>query len=79
MMVRAYADKMTRNAQASIEAALLITFMVLSLTIFLAIAGERLAETFEKKDKELVEDIAFVIESEIKLAAASEDGYFRRF
>lgn len=66
-----------KKGQSSMEAAMLITVMIVSLTVFLAVTSEKLVETQENRDKQLVDDLAFVIESEMKLATAAEEGYHR--
>ncbi len=68
-----------KKAQSSMEAAILISFMVLSMIILLKVASEKIIETQEMKDRQVVEDLVSVIETEIKLAASAEDGYTRVF
>ena len=61
------------------EAALIITVMALGIIIFMAVMSGKLTETKQKKDRELLEDIAFVLQKETTLAASAEDGYYREF
>ncbi len=65
------------KAQSSMEAALLMTFMTLSLVLFLAVAADKISQSYENRDKQQLQDLAVLIEAELKLAAASENGYHR--
>lgn len=68
---------MNTKAQTAVEVSILITFMILSLTIFLAVISNKLAETADKKEKGILLDMTSVLENEVKLAATSEEGYQR--
>ncbi len=65
------------KAQSSTEAAMLMTFMVFTMVIFLGVTSSKLSETYEKKDKQFLEDLGYVIETELKTASAAENGYYR--
>ncbi|MBI3033552.1 hypothetical protein HYY72_00135 [Candidatus Woesearchaeota archaeon] len=69
----------SRKGQSSMEAAMLVTVMVIAFTIFLAASSDKLVETKQKRDKDLINDVSSVIETELSLAAASENGYYRKF
>jgi len=68
-----------KKAQSSIEIALLIGFMFLTFNIFLLVIAQRMVDVQNQKDSQLIEDMSFVIEGEIELAAGLEDGYSRTF
>lgn len=68
-----------KKAQSSVEIVLLIGFIFLVFNIFLLVIAQRMVDVQKQKDRELIEDMSFVIESEITLAAGVEDGYSRVF
>ncbi len=68
-----------KKAQSSIEVALLIGFMFLTFNIFLLVIAQRMVDVQNQKDRQLIDDMGFVIESEIELAAGVENGYSRTF
>ena len=67
------------KAQSSVESALLISFMMLVFVVFMLAVTDRIVDLQEKRDKELLQDIGFVIANELKIAAAAENGYQRTF
>ncbi len=65
------------KAQSSMEAALLMTFMTLSLVLFLAVAADKISQSYENRDKQQIQDLGLLIETEVKTAAAAQNGYHR--
>jgi hypothetical protein len=70
---------MRKKAQSSVEVALLVGFMFLVFNVFLLVIAQRMVEVQEQKDRQLIEDMSSVIESEILLASGVENGYERTF
>lgn len=68
-----------RNAQSSVEFALIIAFMLLLFTSFLAMYGNYYEQEQNKKLSETLDEIGQVIVAEIQLANYVEDGYQREF
>lgn len=68
-----------KKAQSSIEVTLLIGFMFLTFNIFLLVIAQRMVDVQNQKDRQLIDDMGSVIESEIELAAGVENGYSRTF
>ena len=68
-----------KKAQVANETALIIGFMTLFLIIFMAVISDKLVSATDDRTRETVEDLADVIESELVLAANSEEGYSRTF
>lgn len=67
------------KAQTAIESVIVFAFMTFAVTVFMVVATNRMVEIQEQKDKNLIDDLSFVIESEISLAANSHNGYSRSF
>jgi len=53
--------------------------MMLVFVVFMLAVTDRIVDLQEKRDKELLQDIGFVIANELKIAAAAENGYQRTF
>ncbi|MBS3133050.1 hypothetical protein J4470_02890 [Candidatus Woesearchaeota archaeon] len=70
---------MGKKGQAANETALIMGFMTLFLIAFLAVISDKLFIATDDRAKEIAEDLADVIESELVLAANSQDGYSRIF
>jgi len=68
-----------KQGQAANETALIIGFMTLFLIAFLAVISDKLVIATDDRTKELAEDLADVIESELILAANAQEGYSRIF
>ncbi|MAG15463.1 hypothetical protein CMO88_00205 [Candidatus Woesearchaeota archaeon] len=68
-----------KKAQAANEAALIIAFMTLFLIAFLAAISDKLVTATDDRDKEVAEDLADVIESELTMAVNAKNGYSRMF
>jgi len=68
-----------KRAQAANETALIIGFMTLFLIAFLAVISDKLVIATDGRTKEMAEDLADVIESELILAANAQEGYSRVF
>lgn len=68
-----------KKSQSAIEAAMLISFMSFALIIFLVASYQRAIEAQEKNEKEILSDLISIIETELNLAAAASDGYYRIF
>ena len=68
-----------KQAQSSIEGIILITLMIFVFTVFMALSSQKVSETQQVKDQEAIKDVASVIDSEMKIALAAEDGYNRVF
>ena len=68
---------MAKRGQSSIEAALLITFMLLVLVIFLGIMTKKGIALKKASEKNSLNNIADVIKYEVFEAQKAEDGYNR--
>ena len=68
-----------KNGQSSIEAIIIMTSMIFLFGIFLILSSRKIGEQQTAKEQEAIKDIAQVIDSEIKIALAAEDGYSRQF
>lgn len=68
-----------KRAQAANETAIIIAFMTLFLTVFLAAVSEKLVVATDERTKELAEDLSDVIESELTIASNAQEGYERIF
>jgi len=68
-----------RKAQAANETAIIIGFMIFFLIAFLAVVSDKLVVATDDRAKEIIEDLADVVESELSLAANAQDGYSRIF
>ncbi|PIN74081.1 hypothetical protein COV22_01200, partial [Candidatus Woesearchaeota archaeon CG10_big_fil_rev_8_21_14_0_10_47_5] len=67
------------SGQSSLEAVLLISFMCLTLILFLLGVSRRIAEIREQGGRDMLDDVSFVVKTEFALAAVAEEGYFRIF
>lgn len=70
---------MHKKSQSSLEMAAIITFMLLMMIVFLIVITDRLVEQQERRYSVMLADLADVIESELELGSAVEDGYVRQF
>ena len=70
---------LSKKAQSSVEVAAIITFMLLTMIIFLIVITDRLVEQQEKKYAVMLDELGDVIEAELELAGSVEDGYNRGF
>ena len=68
-----------KRGQAANEAAMIIGLMTLFLIAFLAVISDRVIVATNDRNKEVAEDLADVIESELVLAANAQEGYSRLF
>ncbi|GEM_PF-3841583 len=68
-----------KHAQSAMESAMLITFMTALLIVFLALGTQKLLDVRATKDIALIEDVGEVIDAELKLATAAQEGYIRVF
>ncbi|MBS3119901.1 hypothetical protein J4475_03695 [Candidatus Woesearchaeota archaeon] len=67
---------MTR-AQSAIETSILIGFLFIILFLFMIVLGNHILDAQQQKEKDMLNDLAYVIDSEISFAARSVDGYER--
>ena len=70
---------MKKKAQSSIEFTLLIGFMFLTFNVFLLVVANKVIDVQNQKDMQLIDDLSYVIKSEITLAAGVGDNYSRTF
>ncbi|MFH1398937.1 MAG: hypothetical protein ABIG95_02405 [Candidatus Woesearchaeota archaeon] len=68
-----------RNAQSSIEFALLVTFMFLIFTVFFVAVSDRLASIYKEREIILLEELGAYVQNELRLAGSAVDGYYREF
>ena len=68
-----------KKSQTAIEAALIITFMLLVLSIFLGIMLYRSQEIKKESETQALAAIDKIIQKEISMAQKAEDGYSRYF
>jgi hypothetical protein len=66
-----------KRAQTSIEASLVITFMIFVLVSFMGVLAKRTLETQKDKEMESLEAVAQIIKREIMLADRVQEGYTR--
>ncbi|MEK6967062.1 MAG: hypothetical protein AABX51_00350 [Nanoarchaeota archaeon] len=67
------------KGQSAVEAAMLFAFMLTILTVFLLAMGNQYVSTQETHVKNGLIDVGAMIETELKLGATAQDGYYRRF
>lgn len=75
-MNKSYVNK---KSQFTIEFVILIAFMFIIFVGFFAIVSYRLIEEGEEEKQKIIENIATLVENEIKLAKTVKDGYNRTF
>ena len=68
-----------RKSQTAVESVIMFTFMTFAVTVFMVVATSRMVEIKEQKDRDIADDLGGVIESEVNLASASQNGYSRSF
>jgi len=66
-----------KKSQTSIEAALVITFMIFVLAIFLGIMLKRSIEVRREAEQDVLLGVGNILQNEIDHAQKSEDGYSR--
>lgn len=71
--------KYHKKAQSSIEFAVLITFMMLFLAVFLVFIQSKTAEAQEAKNREYVTNIKNLVFNEITIAEAMPPNYTKNF
>ena len=67
------------KGQSSLEAAMLFTFMLMALTLFLLVMGNQYNDANTKKIKDKLVDVSSQIDNELRLGAGAQDGYDRTF
>ncbi|MBI2133084.1 hypothetical protein HYU11_00205 [Candidatus Woesearchaeota archaeon] len=67
------------KAQSSMEAATLITFLTLVVVIFLGVTTEMVSRSYQTRERQVITDLSEMIETEVRIAASSQDGYNRQF
>ncbi len=67
------------KAQSSVEFAMITSFMILIMTVFLGLSTQRLASIQDQNNYALLEDLANYIKTEIELGNSAYDGYSRTF
>ncbi|HLD18986.1 MAG TPA: hypothetical protein VJB90_03175 [Candidatus Nanoarchaeia archaeon] len=67
------------KGQTSIEAAMLFSFMVLALTVFLLVIGNQYVTAQENRLRAQLKDVTAMIETELSLGVTSQNGYYRQF
>ena len=70
---------MNKKAQSSMEFMLLMGFMFLTFNVFLLAIANKVIDVQNQKDMQLIDDVSYVIKSEIILAAGVGDNYSRTF
>ena len=68
-----------KRAQSAAEMAVIVTFMVLFMSVFLIVIADRFVEQQKKRYDVMLDDISDVIAAEAQIATAVEDGYARKF
>ena len=68
-----------KNAQAANEVAIILGFITLFLIVFISVMADRLVVATDDRTKQITEDLADVVESELSLAANAQNGYSRLF
>ncbi|RLE42167.1 hypothetical protein DRJ48_04110 [Candidatus Woesearchaeota archaeon] len=68
-----------KKAQSSIEAALVITFMIFVMITFMGVMVKRMSETEYRQQVLAIERVAGMIKREVELASRVEGGYSRNF
>jgi len=69
----------SKQAQSSIEFAILVGFMIVMFTIFFVIIQQNYSSKLSQRQDRLVKEIGESVKSEIDLAFHSIDGYRREF
>ena len=67
------------RAQSSIEAALIITFMMLVMITFVGVIAKRTLETQQQEQLRSLEEVTLLIRNEFDIASGVEPGYRREF
>ena len=67
------------KGQSGVETALLFSFMIIILTVFLLAMGNQYINIQESKAREKLDQVAELIEVELKQGAAAQNGYERTF
>lgn len=67
------------KGQTALEAAFLFTFMIMTLVLFLLVIGSKYAEIQEQKVRQILDNVGLQIETEIKVGASAQDGFYRQF
>ena len=67
------------KAQSSFEFLLLIGVVFVGVILIIGATYQDIAATTQKKEFLLVQDVAYVVQNELVLAAQVEDGYHRSF
>ena len=67
------------RAQSSIEAAFIITFMILVLITFVGIMAKRMIETQHENQLDSLEKVGQLLKNEMVLASRVQSGYRREF
>ncbi len=68
-----------KRGQAANETAIVIGVMVLFLISFIAVISDKFVVAANNRIKSLADDLADVVDSELSLASAAQDGYSRMF
>ncbi len=68
-----------KKGQTANETAIIIGVMLLFLIAFVAVISDKLVAASENRIRNLADDLADVIDSELSLAASAQDGYSRMF
>lgn len=72
-------NKLNKKAQFAMEFILLITFMLIVFLGFFAAVSYTITESEENKKQQAAENIAALVDNEIKLARSVNDGYEKTF
>jgi hypothetical protein len=68
-----------KKSQAANEVAIVLGFITLFLIVFISVMADRLVIATDDRTKQITEDFADVVESELSLAANAQNGYSRMF
>ncbi len=68
-----------KKGQAANETAMVIGFMVLFFISFFAVISDKFVAAADNRIKSLADDLADVVDSELSIAATTQEGYSRVF
>jgi len=68
-----------KKAQSAVEIALIITFMLIVMNVFLILVTDKLVDQQTNRYRSMLQDLLDIVDSEVKLASTLEDGYQRSF
>jgi len=71
--------KMFKRSQTAIEFLVLVSAVLFFFVVFFLIVGENIHDKTGENINKIVNELAFLVQSEISFASESEDGYYRVF